>query len=241
MSQAVIAFASMLKLATPGITPGSRVELTAQAAQIDREDGLAVAEHFKWSRAVWPSWSRQETEAEGMERWATIAVSVERVAVTPPPEWVWRGAAGELQLTRALVTIARHESAFWRSVQEGRLRGTRGEVCLIQAMPATARAFGYDPESLVGIDAEATERCFRVGAAILGNMRRKAERTAHCRDALWRHWFEPTIALYGSGADCIPTGDWVKGVADRVHSYELTAQRAPLPQFAIELIEAAES
>lgn len=237
MSAAAIALSAMLTVAQPGITPGSRIELTADAAAIDREDGVKVSPPgFHWSRATWPMWSRQETEPEALERWATIAVAVEAVAKRPPVEWRWGGAVGELQLTRALVTIARHESAFWRSVHEGRLRGAQGEVCLEQIQTKTAWAFGYDPETLVGVDRESTERCLRVGAIVLAKARDAAERKAGCADVMRYSWFQGAIAIYGSGAGCVPEGDWTQGVSARMRTYDRTGVRKRLPELAVQLL-----
>ena len=233
---APVAYAAMLTLAQPGISKASRVSLADQPVAAELDEGVTAAQNFTWMRATWQGWSRTETEAEALARWATIAVVVARVAKDPPSEWRWTSNAGRLQLVRAVVTIMRHESAFWRSVHEGRLRGGLGEVCLAQIRPVVARQFGIDPESLVGLDAAATERCVRASVLILAKSRNLAER--RCSRA--PHWFAPTVAAYGSGSGCTPCpgSEWAEGVTAREATYWKTGARKPLSTTALEILGA---
>jgi hypothetical protein len=174
-----------------------------------------------------------ETLRAAEARWVGIARAYARIAEAPPAEWRWRGAASKLQIIRAGVTIARHESHFTRDVQVGEKRGG-GAVCLMQVDPDEARKLGEDPEAMVGASDEALDRCLRVGVIILARMRGQAE--AKCWNA--PHWFGPTVAGYGSGAGCVPlTTEWAEGVAARVRTYERTGVRRPLPKRMNELLE----
>jgi hypothetical protein len=175
-----------------------------------------------------------ETRDEATVRWAKIAHAVALVAEDPPTSWRWRGRLGELQLVRAVVTIAKHESHFALRVHDGRKRGG-GAVCLMQLDPPTARKFGFEPEALVGLDDDSTFRCFYAGATILAKSRGLAE--ARCWGAA--HWFAPTVAAYGSGAGCVPRGEWANGVAKRAATYDRTGRRKPLSTTALEILEAA--
>jgi anaerobic selenocysteine-containing dehydrogenase len=230
---AKVALGAMLSIATPGAGKGSRIELADEPVPAELAEGVTFEPPgFKLSRVTWTVWTRTESTEESLERWATIALADAAVAANPPAEWHWRGADGRLQLVRALVTIARHESAFWRSVHEGRLRGAAGEACLVQIHPDTARRLGIDLDSLVGIDQAATERCLRAGAIVLAMARELAE----CRCQAAPHWFAPSIAAYGSGAGCVPEGSWVKGVEERVVTYARTGFRRPLGDDALALL-----
>ncbi len=214
---AALALASMLTLAEPGVTDGSRIELDdAPMAELAHLEPPG----FVFIRARWVSWSRRETAAEGMDRWATIAHAVARVCSSPPPAWKPRW--GSLACARGLVTIARHESAYWRSVHEGRLRGPAGEVCLVQLHPAVLRSFGLDPEKMVGLDEASTERCLRVGVELLGLARGLVEQ----HETVPSHWFGPSVATYGSGV--LGGSLEAKWVTDRIATFAKTARRKPL-------------
>jgi hypothetical protein len=179
-----------------------------------------------------PVASAHETADEAMFRWSRIASALARVANDPPREWRWLDAMGRLQLVRAEVTIGKHESNFTWAVHAGVKRGGHS-VCLTQVEPREARKLGYDPESLVGTDDEATERCFRASVTILANMRELAEH--RCSSA--RHWFAPAVAAYGSGRGCVPEGEWAKGVAARERTYERTGMRKALPASVAAMLE----
>lgn len=216
----------MLAVAEPGVTDGSRIEI--DDAPIAETPGLQPP-GFVFIRAHWSGWSRRETAAEGMDRYATIARANAKVCSNPPPAWKPRW--GSLACSRGETTIARHESAFWRSVHEGRLRGPAGEVCLVQLHPAVLRSLGIDPESLVGIDDAATERCLRVGVELLGLARGLVEQ----QESVPEHWFGPSVATYGSGALGVSLDSaWV---AARVATFEKTARRKPLPFRALVALE----
>lgn len=228
-----VAMAAILSVARPGISDGSRIELKDRAVLTELDEGVrAPGFSLAEGRVVWDTWTRRETYDEGMARYAIIARAVTRVANNPPAEWVWLGRLGALQIVRAEVTIARHESGFWRSVHEGKLRGPAGEACLVQIHPATARHFGIDLESLVGLDEDSTYRCIYAGVFVLAKARVLAER--RCHDG--KHWFEPTIAAYGSGKGCVPTGDWVNGVQARVNTYAKTGMKNTLPSDVLALL-----
>lgn len=194
MIDTALVLAGMLSVGTPGVTCASRVELSpdcdaACRASVAGQVGSPPEENFHWIRADWPGWSRVETELEGMERWATVAEAVARVASRPPPGWRWK----RRELAFALVTVARHESSFWRSVEEGRLRGPAGEWGLWQCHPSLP---GCD-ESLVGLDEGHVERAARFAAEQLTRARRYA--SEYCSG----EWLPATFTLYGTGASCI--------------------------------------
>lgn len=222
-----LALAAMFAVAEPGVTDGSRVEL--DDTPVGETVGLEPP-GFVFIRARWAGRSRRETAAEGTDRWATIARASARVCSSPPP--AWKAKWGALACTRGLTTIMRHESAFWRSVHEGRLRGPAGEVCLVQIHPAVTKALGIDPETLVGIDDASTERCLRVGAELLGLSRGLVEQ----HEPVPEHWFGPSVAAYGSGS---LGGHESKWVTDRVATYEKTGRRKALPFRALVALDAS--
>lgn len=229
MDFGAIAMAAMLAVAEPGVSPGSRISLDGEPGPELLELAGVPAEPpgFKWIRASWLEWSRWETPGEALGRWGTIAIAMDRVAKRPPPSW--RPSWATIGLVRGMVTIARAESAFWRSVHEGRLRGPSGEVCLVQVMPSTATRLGVDPESLVGIDVEATERCLRVGAELLGLA---VERCIGAEE-LKPGWFETAVVSYWTPDRCVPAPEQQKGIETRRKLYERTGKRKPLPFRAI--------
>lgn len=215
----------MLAVAEPGVTDGSRV--CVEGAPEHEAPGLE-APGYVFIRARWGCWSRRETRAEALDRWATIGRVVERVCADPPPAWKPRW--GSLGCARGLVTIMRHESAFWRSVHEGELRGPAGEVGLPQLHPAVLHSLGIDPESVVGIDAASTERSLRVAVELLGLARGLVE----SREAVPSHWFGPSVGVYGSGGLGSHASEWVTA---RVVTYAKTADRRPLPFRALVALE----
>lgn len=174
-----------------------------------------------------PVETRDECIDEATARWAMIARVIGRIAEHPPEEWRW----APIQLIRSSVTIAEHESRFRRDVHIGKKRGG-GAVCLTQIDPAVAAMFDWQPESLVGVNEEATERCFRAEVVILAKARSMAEH--RCSGG---HWFAPSVALYGSGKGCVPTGKWAAGVEARERTYIRTGARKQLPAFMLEMVE----
>lgn len=182
---------------------------------------LALAAMLRIDR---PIETEHELYEDAVVRWGKIAESIAYVAENPPPAWRWRGELGRLQLVRAEVTIMHHESHFSERVHSGVKRGG-GAVCLTQIDPMTAKRFGFEPESLLGLDDASTRRCVYASVTILAKSRELAE--ARCSDA--KHWFAPSVAAYGSGSGCVPAGKWAKGVAARMTTYNRTGDRRAIP------------
>jgi hypothetical protein len=224
----------MLTLAEPGAGLGSRVELDGEPVpELLALAGVPAAEPpgFRWIRTSWSDWTRLETPGEATERWGVVARAFEAVATDPPPAWCPEWAT--IGMIRGGVTIARAESAFWRSVHEGKLRGPSGEVCLMQIHPRTAARLGVDLESLVGLDPASTERCIRVGVELL------AVGIERCwgPGKLGRDWFQRAVVGYWTPATCTPSGEQVKGVELRGRLYARTGQRRPLTFRAMLAVE----
>ncbi len=217
MSTSTLALAAMLAIAEPGVSNGSRVAIDGPP---DTEAPGLEGPGYVFIRARWDGWSRREERGEALTRWATIARSVETVCSDPPPAWKPRW--GSLGCARGIVTIMRHESAYWRSVHEGKLRGPAGEVGLPQLHPAVLKSLGIDPETVVGIDAAATERSLRVAVELLGLARGLVE--AH--ESVPDHWFGPAVGAYGSGSLGSHESEWVTA---RVATYGKTGARKALP------------
>lgn len=213
---------AMMALAEPGYSEYSRVELAEHApcaaewcyGAVEELSGKRVRADFEYKamRAEWRGYSRAETPAEGRARFATIAVATDYVERNPPESWrSGRGAAYPFgDLSDGLVTIMRHESAYWRSVHEGRIRGAAGEWCLVQIHPSVLDSLGVTGEELVGIDLDSTIRCLMAGAELLGRARRLCPPGE-------KGWFGPTIAAYGSGQGCLVTDEWVSDRVDTFH------------------------
>jgi len=218
-----LALAAMLSVAEPGVTDGSRVPIDGPSEAVGVQPP-----GYTFIRTRWDGWTRRETAAEGLDRWATIATVVERVCSDPPPAWKPRW--GSLGCVRGIVTIMRHESAFWRAVHEGKLRGPAGEVGLPQIHPVVLRSLGIDPERVVGIDAASTERSLRVAVELLGLARGLVEAHESAPD----HWFGPAVGAYGSGSLGSHESPWVTA---RVATYGKTAARKPLPFRALVALE----
>jgi hypothetical protein len=209
--------AGVLTLAEPGLTDQSR----APACQAEHG---AVYEH-RHGRAVWPGWTRRETRGEGLRRFATIARALDAVRRRPPARWKGTGS----ELWRALGSIARHESAFWEGVQSGAIRGSAGEVCLVQLHPRIWASLGIsDPAEVLGVELEPTERCLRAGAELLTRARGLCP-SMPGGDAMDGEWFAYAVQAYGSGQGCAPPSPWV---APRLASYQRTAEPRPLPFLA---------
>jgi hypothetical protein len=218
MTLSALILRAMLAVLCPGASPASRIDLPScdaecRATTIART-GHRPARGFTWMRARWSGWSRQETEMEGLVRWAGIAEGVARVVADPPPAWRWPAE----ELGWALITVARHESSFWRSVQEGRLRGPAGEWGLWQCYP-TLPGCG---RALTGLDADAVERAARFAAEQLARARGAA---GHCD---W--WLPDMLTVYASGKSCHVRWDTLDervATFGRIASAEMRG--APLP------------
>jgi len=220
MTLAALILHAMLAVACPGTTSGSRIELP----DCDREclatarlmTGSAPRRGFVFMRARWPGWSRQETEGEALVRWAGIAEGIARVVADPPPAWRWEPD----ELGPLLVTIAMHESHFWRSVQEGRLRGPAGEWGLFQCHPAVLGC----SRRMTGLDVDSVERAARFAAQQLARARVMAER--YPCERMW--WLPTTLTVYAIGhRGC----DGFATLEERLHSWDLVTdkRRDPLP------------
>jgi len=199
---------AILAVAQPGCSDASRIHLPIEDCDADcmaaYEANRAVqpARDYQYSRAVWEGWSIRESRAEGIVRYVTVARAI-AVVVTEPPAG-WTGSSREL--AHLLVTIARHESGFWRGVHDGTLRGAAGEKGLFQVHPSLPE---FD-ECLVGVDLDATISCVEVAARLVTRAKRM------CRS------IGGTIAIYGSGSGCQPEGAWVEGVAARIDTFDRT-------------------
>lgn len=209
---AAAVFGAMLQLAQPGATlqsplPIPYCDADCQRSRVCPEPALVCQRPVY--RSKMRAWTRPETRPEALERWAGIAWGAAAVASSPPQGWP--GTPRELAL--ALVTIARFESAFWRSVQVGDVTGPGGELCLVQ-IHAGARIPEAERRATVGLDPEALERCFRWGAVLLTRARVKCG---------GRRWFYRAASLYGTGRTC----SW-SGALERERAFCRVSQ-APRP------------
>jgi hypothetical protein len=204
----------MTELAQPGVAELSRVELPSpvEPAVVEERTGFRPAEDLValGGRVRWDGWSRQETPVEALGRWVTIATQAAHVALHPPARW----PGSKRELWRVLVTVARHESAFWRPVHEGRLRGSAGEVCLLQIHPVVWASLGVSGDDLVGVDPESTRRCLYAGAELMSRARRLCP----------QDFPGGMFATYGSGEHC-GEGARESWVASRVATYWRTEPR----------------
>lgn len=193
---------AMMQLASPGVSPNSRIVLDLPATvggcdeacedfqiasfgDVPKLDVVALG-----GRAKWPGWSRQETRGEALERWAVIARAVEDASTEP------RWPLGRSTLQAALLALARAESAYWRAVHEGRLRGTAGEWGLWQCHPAVP---GCD-ETVVGLDLAATTRGAILAAYHLAGSARLVLRDCPSDDR--GVLFARVFSAYGTGDGC---------------------------------------
>ncbi len=226
-------FAAFLAVATPGTSPYSRVDVPACdvgdcSTPILALTGFRPEPSYRFLNASWTSWSRQETRPEALNRWASISAALAAVLEDPPP--AWKDEWSRVALGRGLVTIARHESALWRSVGEGRLIGQAGEVCYVQIHPSNLDRLGVRGDDLVGLDRSSTENCFRAGATILANSTRRCGVEPIETDD-WDagvSWFGEAISMYGHGSLCTVKADWVESRV-RMYSRLSTQWVAPLP------------
>lgn len=204
MVTAVQVLALMLSVATPGETTQSRVEIPHCDAACQRRPACA-----EWPQkavcapprydARLKAWTRAESRSEGLKRYESIARAIARTANNPPSTWTWPAE----DLAVGLVVISRHESAFWRSVQTGAVRGPAGEVCLVQINSGT----GYtqaERERMVGLDDASLDHCLFAGSDLLARARNGCKVSGP-------NWFHAAIASYGSGRSC--RGAWARGRA----------------------------
>lgn len=198
--------AAMLRVAEPGVSDLSRVHLPIDdCEQACLESFLELRGHapsLNWegpafARAQWLGWSVRESYTEGLSRFVTISKAI---AIA---------SRGSYERAHLLVTIARHESAFWRSVHDGTVRGAAGERGLWQVHPSLSEFHDCRP----GVDLDSTLSCANVAASQIERARRMCGTT------------EGTIALYGSGKSCEPDGDWIEGVDSRMLTYKKTFSR----------------
>lgn len=241
--------ATMMAVAPPGQSPYSVVPLAACG---DNPLKAACSESPKpsWS-PLYGSFVRQESRDEGLRRYLEIARSIEKVAaeatkptlvdeVEQAAMWPW---AAE-DLSRALATIAFHESGYRRDVQTGVGRSALGDcgywnakgqkvsaeegkvtgaqylcrsVCLVQINTGglAGTRYGMTGKDLVGLDRAAIEKCFAAGARAFSNAR------GRCAPTRTADWFRKAIASYGTGKACETADEWVNA---RVTTFERFAK-----------------
>jgi hypothetical protein len=210
--------ASMSALAKPGVSDGSRIPCSDAAC-----DGATWAEkafeprrNMRFSRWTFAGWTRRETQDEALDRWVSMASAIRRVAVASS-EW-WNGSPDQMAVL--LVTVARHESAYWRSVQDGTIRGPAGEVCYLQLHPVVLRRMGIETGEVLGLDDDGTFGCMWHGAKMLAAARNACGGTGG-------HWSLGTLSRYGTGATCLNREAWVQA---RYRSYSHAAAANAHPE-----------
>lgn len=115
-----------------------------------------------------------EEEKDARKRYETIAEAIHEVA------------SADVTLTQYLIVVARHESAFKRSVHVGKERGDDGQAWglfqeLVGREPTKrVRGMPYRARDLVGVNAAATRRAVTVAAARLGPAIRSCKGNAAC-------------------------------------------------------------
>lgn len=236
MDTHAVILATILRVAEPGVSDYSRVELpTCQAESCaewsERWTGRPAAYDFKGvNETTWHGWSRPETRLEGMERFAEAAAAFHRVVMEPPESWDPRWS--DRAMINAGVTIMRHESALWRDVATGLIRGLAGEVCYMQIHPKNLLRFGLAESDVLGLDIDSVETCIRTGIDIL------ARATEGCDVApdkvlmgeRWDGglaWFSGAIVTYGVGSGCHLDEAWVRS-RKRMYARLVKTGGAPL-------------
>lgn len=167
---AAAVLALMLVLAQPGYSTQSAVPL-----EHDGDHGCAQASD--------PG-CRKETRDEGLRRWYVIAQAI--ADVSNVKDGVADGA-----LARALIVTTRAESAWWRGVHLGIIRGDNGFArCLVQRnwqtlddgadVPESTEGEAWRARDLDGIGYDATRRCIEVGARVLRRCMRSCSYSPAC-------------------------------------------------------------
>jgi hypothetical protein len=189
----------------PGLSPYS-VTPTAETAKPC--EGFVPLCRRPWLDDWWGGLVRQETYAEGLFRYWTIAQTVATVA------------GDDDRLTRLLLTVTLHESGWRRDIHAGRGKLAIGDegrsFCIVQARLGRGSKAGYQ---LVGVSPTATKRCLRWGAR---HLRRCSRGTA-----------TQAFSCYGG----VSNGAAHPGIAARVESYQrFTEDPKPLPFEVRELL-----
>jgi len=104
---------------------------------------------------------RQEPEAEARARYAVIA------------EAIAGEVGGDIRLARFLLTVAKHESSFARSVHSGKKKGDAGwswglyQIRCGRHPGARVPGTKYQAHEIVGVDLAATKRATNAAAGYL--------------------------------------------------------------------------
>jgi hypothetical protein len=208
--------AAMLRVGQPGHADLSRVYLPIDdcdascVSTFERLRGPKPALDFTptvkgWRNPpTWLGWSVKETRLEGLSRYVTIARAIDVVVHDPPDEWRRHPTI----LARLLVTISRHESAWWRGVHDCTHRGPAGEKGLFQIHPVLPEFKDVE----CGVDIDSTVNQVDIAAKLLGRFWK------YCDGDL-----EGMIAAYGSGAGCEPVNEaHAERVGERLATFERT-------------------
>lgn len=216
--------AAMLALAQPGVSWHSRVpcvdaKCSGATWPAPAYDPLRFApkEGYRVDSFTFEGWSRMEQPGEALDRWIEMAVEIDAVGRAGVSDGWWGGSYDELVVS--LLAVARNESAFWRSVQDGTVRGPAGELCYMQIHPATANRLNIIPNDIIGLDSQSTFACFYESAKLLASARRGCQHSGG-------HWSRGTFSRYGTGASCSHRGDWVQ---QRFRSYLVAANAKAHP------------
>lgn len=168
----------------------------------------------------WQSYTVAETYEEGLKRYKTIAIAVERVVKNSD---FWPGNKKELQ--DSLITVMGFESGFREDIHAGRGPLGRGDckwknkvnrsvkaftkgatpvmdtcrsVCLGQINIGGEVRFGYRASDLVGSDLASTTRCVEVSGRMLAKSRNMCSGKTDYRG----DWVSGMFSAYGTGSRC---------------------------------------
>jgi Transglycosylase SLT domain len=113
----------------------------------------------------------KENPVQRLERYKEIATDIVDVVNQEQP--IFTGKYAKEKTALMVVSIAMHESGFSKAVDEGKKRGTVGEVCIMQVMPnMTGTKYNYTVEYLKN-----RKNCIRVGIAMA--------RDSNCPGGIW--------------------------------------------------------
>lgn len=217
---------AMLRVGQPGHADLSRVYLpfdddcsTECSDMFFRTRGNRPVYDYKATSAYkrppqWLGWSIKETRQEGLDRYVTIARAISIVGHEPPPNWPRKESVRRV-LVHLLITVSRHESAWWRGVHDGTHRGPAGEIGLFQVHPVLKEEF---LASTAGVDIDSTLDQVVVAAELLGRF--------------WSMCNGDTTAMfyaYGTGKGCDPPdGKYLDSTLARAATYNSTFSQVPM-------------
>jgi hypothetical protein len=154
-----------------------------------------------------------ENPMKRLRRYESIASDIADVVESEPP--IFSGPYARPQTALMLASMAYHESGYDEKVDAGIVRGTRGEVCILQVMPnMKGTAYDYSVSYL-----KDRKNCIRAALAMA--------RGSNCQGGIWNRMRGYTAGTCSKRSDPAAERRVAAAAAGEVRGYVSFMYRHP--------------